>query len=115
MRNINLRYVDEKYDENGLLIDYRLKWPENFNFGYDVVDDIAINDPDRKAMIWCNPQGEERTFTFADMKRLSDKTANYLMSVGIKKGDKVLVILKRHYQPYQKWMSGPEMDSSLLV
>ena len=98
MRNINLRYVDEKYDENGILIDYKLKWPENFNFGYDVVDDIAVNDPNRKAMIWCNPQGEERVYTFADMKRLSDKTANYLMSVGIKKGDKVLVILKRHYQ-----------------
>ena len=49
-------------------------------------------------MIWCNPNGEERIFTFADMKRLSDKTANYFLSIGIKKGDKVLVILKRHYQ-----------------
>ena len=98
MRNINLRYVDEKFDENGLLTDYKLKWPENFNFGYDVVDDIAVNDPDRRAMVWCNPQGEERIYTFADMKRLSDKTANYFMSLGIKKGDKVLVILKRHYQ-----------------
>ena len=98
MRNINLRYVDEKFDENGLLTDYKLKWPENFNFGYDVVDDIAVNDPDRRAMVWCNPQGEERIYTFADMKRLSDKTANYLMSLGIRKGDKVLVILKRHYQ-----------------
>ena len=98
MRNINLRYVDETYDENGLLDKYTLKWPENFNFGYDVVDDIAVNEPDRKAMVWCNPSGEERIFTFADIKRLSDKTANYLMSLGIKKGDKVLVILKRHYQ-----------------
>ena len=98
MRNINLRYVDETYDENGLLTEYKLHWPENFNFGYDVVDDIATNEPDKRAMIWCNPQGEERIFTFADMKRLSDKTANYLMSIGIKKGDKVLVILKRHYQ-----------------
>ena len=98
MRNINLRYVDETYDENGLLTEYKLHWPENFNFGYDVVDDIAANEPDKRAMIWCNPQGEERIFTFADMKRLSDKTANYLMSIGIKKGDKVLVILKRHYQ-----------------
>ena len=98
MRNINLRYVDETYDENGLLVKYDLHWPENFNFGYDVVDDIAANEPDRKAMVWCNPSGEERIFTFADIKRLSDKTANYLMSAGIKKGDKVLVILKRHYQ-----------------
>ena len=98
MRNINLRYVDETYDENGLLVKYDLHWPENYNFGYDVVDDIAANEPDRKAMVWCNPRGEERIFTFADIKRLSDKTANYLMSAGIKKGDKVLVILKRHYQ-----------------
>ncbi|MBO7351438.1 MAG: AMP-binding protein [Candidatus Methanomethylophilaceae archaeon] len=98
MRNINLRYVDETFDENGLLTEYRLKWPENFNFGYDVVDDIAANEPDKRAMIWCNPQGEERIYTFADMKRLSDKTANYFLSLGIKKGDKVLVILKRHYQ-----------------
>ena len=98
MRNINLRYVDETYDENGLLTKYDLHWPENFNFGYDVVDDIATNEPDKRAMIWCNPQGEERIFTFADMKRLSDKTANYFLSIGIKKGDKVLVILKRHYQ-----------------
>ncbi len=98
MRNINLRYVDETYDENGLLTKYDLHWPENFNFGYDVVDDIATNEPDRRAMIWCNPNGEERIFTFADMKRLSDKTANYFLSIGIKKGDKVLVILKRHYQ-----------------
>ena len=98
MRNINLRFVDETFDENGLLKKYNLKWPENYNFGYDVVDDIAVNDPDRKAMIWCNPKGEERVFTFADIKRLSDKTANYLMSAGIRKGDKVLVILKRHYQ-----------------
>ena len=98
MRNINLRYVDETYDENGLLERYDLHWPENYNFGYDVVDDIATNEPDRRAMVWCNPHGEERIFTFADIKRLSDKTANYLMSAGIKKGDKVLVILKRHYQ-----------------
>lgn len=98
MRNINLRYVDEEYDKNGVLTKYQLKYPDNWNFGYDIVDDIAINDPDRTAMIWCNPDGKERTFTFADIKRLSDKTANYFMSMGIKKGDMVLTILKRHYQ-----------------
>ena len=61
MRNINLRYVEETYDEKGVLSSYRLKCPENFNFGYDIVDDIATHDPDRKAMVWCNPEGEERT------------------------------------------------------
>jgi acetyl-CoA synthetase len=98
MRNINLRYVDESYDEFGVLKSFKLKYPDNFNFGYDVVDDIAINDPHRKALVWCNPEGEERIYTFADIKRLSDKTANYLRSLGIEKGDKVIVILKRHYQ-----------------
>lgn len=98
MRNINLRYVEETYDEKGVLSSYRLKCPENFNFGYDIVDDIATHDPDRKAMVWCNPEGEERTFTFADMKKYSDKTANYFRSLGIGKGDMVLVVLKRHYQ-----------------
>lgn len=98
MRNINLRYVDESYDENGLLKTFKVKYPDNFNFGYDVVDDIAVNDPDRRAMVWCNPEGEEHVFTFADMKRWSDKTANFLAAQGIGKGDFVLVILRRHYQ-----------------
>ncbi len=98
MRGINERYVDETYDEKGLLVKYTLKYPDNFNFGYDIVDDIAINDPQRLAMIWTNPAGEERRYTFADIKRLSDKTANYLISLGIGKGDMVLTILKRHYQ-----------------
>ena len=98
MRNINLRYVEETYDDNKVLKEYKLKYPDNFNFGYDVVDDIAKNDPKRIAMVWCNPKKEEKVFTFEDMKRLSDKTANYLKSLGITKGDKVVVILKRHYQ-----------------
>ena len=98
MRNINLRYVDETYDENGLLKTFKVKYPDDFNFGYDVVDDIAVNDPDRRAMVWCNPEGEEHVFTFADMKRWSDKTANFLAAQGIGKGDFVLVILRRHYQ-----------------
>lgn len=98
MRDINLRYVDEEYDENGILTKFNVHCPDNYNFGYDVVDDIAINDPDRRAMIWLNPEGEEHIFTFADMKYWSDKTANYLSSLGIGKGDKVLVVLRRHYQ-----------------
>ena len=59
MRNINLRYVDEEYDANGRLVRYELKYPNNWNFGYDIVDDIAANEPDRTAMIWCNPEGVE--------------------------------------------------------
>ena len=51
-RDINLRYVDETYDSNGLLKTYSVHYPDNFNFGYDIVDDIALNDPDRKAHQW---------------------------------------------------------------
>ncbi|WP_417304000.1 AMP-binding protein [Ellagibacter isourolithinifaciens] len=98
MRNINLRYVDETYALDGQLETFSVHYPDNFNFGYDVVDDIAMNDPDRRAMIWCNPEGEEHIFTFADMKRWSDKTANFLVDQGIKRGDYVLVVLRRHYQ-----------------
>lgn len=98
MRNINLRYVDETYAPDGQLETFSVHYPDSFNFGYDVVDDIAMNDPDRRAMVWCNPEGEEHIFTFADMKRWSDKTANFLVDQGIKRGDYVLVVLRRHYQ-----------------
>ena len=98
MRNINERFVKETYSENGLLTDFKVTASDSFNFGYDVVDDIAENDPDRRAMVWCNPEGEEHFFSFADMREWSNKTANYLAAQGIKKGDYVLVILRRHYQ-----------------
>ena len=98
MRNINLRYVNEAYDEDGVLSSFEVSCPASFNFGYDVVDDIAVNDPDRRAMVWCNPEGENHVFTFADMKRWSDKTANFLAEQGIGRGDMVMVILRRHYQ-----------------
>lgn len=98
MRKINERYTRESYRGDGVLDKYDLEYPESFNFGYDVVDDIAANDPDRIAMVWCNPAGEEHVFTFSDMKKASDKTANYFKSLGIKKGDMVMVVLKRHFE-----------------
>jgi acetyl-CoA synthetase len=98
MRDINLRYVEESFDENGVLTRFGLHYPEDFNFGYDVVDDIAVTEPDRPAMVWCNPEGEEHVFTFGEMKYWSDKTATYLASRGIARGDMVMVILRRHYQ-----------------
>ena len=98
MRNIHSKFVTEAYDENGLLTDFQVNCPEDFNFGYDVVDDIALAEPERPAMVWCNPEGEEHFFTFGDMKRWSDKTANYFAAHGIGHGDMVMVILRRHYQ-----------------
>lgn len=98
MRNINLRYANETYDANGILSGFSLKYPDNFNFGYDIVDDIGRNDPDRPAMLWLDEQRNRRLFTFADIKKYSDKTANALRALGISKGDMVLVVLRRHYQ-----------------
>ena len=80
MLHVNERYVDETRDEKGNVVDYQYKYPENFNFAYDVVDAIAEAEPGRRAMIWCNPCGEEHVFTYGDLKRYSDKTANMLAS-----------------------------------
>ncbi len=72
--------------------------PIHSNFAYDIVDVIAEAEPDRPAMIWYNPEGEEHVFTFGDLKYWSDKTANLFAAHGIGKGDMVMVILRRHYQ-----------------
>ncbi len=92
------KYCRETFDEKGVLKTWEPVVPENFNFAYDVVDTIADLEPERRAMVWCNDKGEERFFTFDDIRRQSNRTANFLMSQGIKRGDRVLVILKRHYQ-----------------
>jgi acetyl-CoA synthetase len=76
---------------------YRVNIPENFNFAYDVVDRWAAEQPDKTALVWCNDDGDERIFSFADMKRLSDKAANLFRSLGIGKGDTVMLILKRRW------------------
>lgn len=77
---------------------YKVKVPANFNFAYDVVDEWAKTDPDKPALLWTNEDGEERQFTFGQMKEESDKTASYFQSLGIGKGDMVMLILKRRYQ-----------------
>ncbi|MBR3765752.1 MAG: AMP-binding protein [Muribaculaceae bacterium] len=77
---------------------FKINVPENFNFGYDVVDAWAEKEPDKKALLWTNDQGDVIQFTFADIKRESDKTASFFASQGIGRGDMVMLILKRHYQ-----------------
>jgi len=77
---------------------YKLIVPDNFNFGYDVVDAWAEKEPNKKALLWTNDQGECREFTFAEMKKYTDQTASYFQSLGIKKGDIVMAILKRRYE-----------------
>ncbi len=92
------KYLSEKYDENGVLCDAKFNIPDSFNFGFDVVDDIAARCPNKRAMLWCDEEGNERTFTFGDISKLSNKAANVFKNAGIKKGDRVMLVLKRHYQ-----------------
>ncbi len=75
-----------------------IRVPENFNFAYDVVDAYAAEQPDKLAMLWTNDHDEVHRFTFADMKRESDRTASWFQSLGIGKGDTVMLILKRRYE-----------------
>ena len=75
-----------------------IKVPENFNFGYDVVDVWASENPNKLALLWTNDKGECKKFTFADLKKYTDQTASYFQSLGIGRGDKVMLILKRNYE-----------------
>ena len=77
---------------------FKINVPEAFNFGFDVVDEWAAVEPDKKALLWCNDAGEERTFTFTDIARLSNKAANAFRGLGIAKGDVVLCILRRRWE-----------------
>ncbi|MDR0248048.1 MAG: AMP-binding protein [Oscillospiraceae bacterium] len=83
---------------NDFLANYRINVPENFNFGFDVVDAWAEIEPEKKALVWCDDNGDERTFTFRDMALLSDQAAGWFSAKGLVKGDKVLLILRRRWE-----------------
>ncbi|SEG02058.1 transcriptional regulator, XRE family with cupin sensor [Eubacterium ruminantium] len=85
-------------DENGIMKDIQFQNTENFNFAFDVVDALGKKCPGKTAMLHISKEGRERNITFKDMMEYSSRTANYLQFLGIKKGDRVLVVLKRHYQ-----------------
>lgn len=91
-------FIETKEDEHGVLQDIKFKNTDRFNFGYDVVDAIADKYPQKQAMIHLDVNKTERRFTFKDIKHYSNQTANYFTSLGIKKGDRVMLVLKRHYQ-----------------
>lgn len=80
------------------LENYKINVPDNFNFAYDVVDEIASTTPDKVAIVWCDEKGTEANFTFGQLKYYSDKTANFFTKAGIGKGDSVMLILKRRYE-----------------
>ena len=91
-------YVVEKFDEKGTIEELDFRIPDDFNFGYDVVDVLGTEKPDKRAMVWLSKNKEEKVFTYGDIKKYSTMTANYFKSLGIQKGDRVMLILKRHYQ-----------------
>ncbi len=80
------------------LRNYFLSYPDNFNFAVDVVDAYAKKEPERRALVWCDDDGNERIFNFAEISEISQRTAAYLLSIGIKKGDRVMMILKRRWE-----------------
>ena len=83
----------EDFKEN-----FKMNIPEDFNFGYDVVDAWAKEEPEKMALVWCNDHNEEKKFTFTDLSKLSNKAANYFKSLGIKKGTVVMLILRRRWE-----------------
>ncbi len=92
------QFVRTLEDEDGCLKAISFRNEDKFNFAFDCVDAIANNTPDKLAMLHVDKNLVERRFTFNDMKRRSNQAANYFKSLGIKKGDRVMLVLKRHYQ-----------------
>ena len=92
------RYMSETLDENGHLTGMKFHYPDNFNFTYDVIDVLAEKSPDKVALHWVSRDFEEKVFTFKQISELSAQTANYFVSLGVKKGDKIMLVLSRHWQ-----------------
>ena len=92
------KFLDVKENADGQLESIKFKNTDTFNFGFDIVDGIAERYPEKLAMLHLDKNKFERRFSFKDIKRASNQVANYFTSLGIKKGDKVMLVLKRHYQ-----------------
>ena len=91
------RFMNEELYPDGRLKGVSFNVPENFNFGYDVVDELAKKCPDKRAMLWLSKDKEEIDFTFGDISRLTNKAANFLMSLGVTRGDRILLVLRRSW------------------
>ena len=100
------RFSTTTFDANGQLAGFSLHYEDNFNFGYDVVDAIAKEEPHKRAVQWCDEQGAEKMLTFCEISQLSTKAAGVLKALGIGKGDRVLVMLKRHWE---YWFMAPAL------
>lgn len=98
MEPLSHKFSTATFDAEGRFTGFQLHYEENFNFGYDVVDAIAAEEPDKRAIEWCDEDGNEKTLTFGDISRLSSQAGAFLLAQGIKKGDRVMLMLKRHYE-----------------
>ncbi len=96
--SIYSEFCTEIIDDTGKLLDFRLHYPDNFNFAYDVVDTVAERSPEKRALVWCNIENEERIFTFGDLRSFSNQAARVFRRGGIGRGDRVMLVLKRHYE-----------------
>ena len=97
-RRVYHDFIIPTEDEKGNLIAIDFKNEDKFNFAFDVIDKLGMQKPDRRAMLHISEDGTERLLTFQDMKKESARAANYFKSLGIKRGDRVMLVLKRHYQ-----------------
>jgi len=86
----------KSYDD--FIDNFKINVPEDFNFGFDIVDEWARVEPNKLALLWCDDHGGEHRFSFGDLSRLSNRTANYFKSLGIGKGDVVLCVLRQRFE-----------------
>lgn len=98
MEEIYGKFFKEQFDEAGKLKSVSIECTDDFNFSYDILDEIAKNYPDDLALIWCDDYNNEKKITFKQMSEMSNRVANFFISQGIKYGDFVLVILKRNFE-----------------
>lgn len=98
MKDFYKRFVTEEFDENGILSKFDLNLEKNYNFAYDVIDELAKIEPDKICLFWINEEGEEHRFTFKEVSEMSNRYANMFLAHGVKKGDMVMLVLKRHYE-----------------
>lgn len=98
MKDFYKRFVTEEFDENGILCKFEPTPEKNYNFAYDVIDELAKLEPDKVCLFWINDEGEEHKFTFKEVSEMSNRFANMFMAHGVKKGDMVMLVLKRHYE-----------------
>ena len=108
-------FTEIEEDENGTPTKIEFKNTDTFNFAFDVIDAIADKKPEKLAMVHISKDKTERRFTFKDLKKTSAQCANYFRSIGIKKGDRVLLILRRHYQFWQAILGLHKMGAITIL